>query len=92
MFDNTKPEELVEYKPVSGRMLYDSCAWKAELAELYKSKADTDLAAWVRERYEHDGLEVVPKLRKYIELQASCEDDGGTPYKIPTLVYYFDPV
>merc|ERR1711871_1726581 len=51
MFDNTKPDELLEYKSVSGRMLYDSCAWKAELADLYKSKADTDLATWVSERY-----------------------------------------
>merc|ERR1711871_81526 len=92
LFDNTNPTEMLQYKPVSGRMLYDAAAWKPELADLYRSKADTDLATWVCERYEVEGLEVLPKLRKYIELQASCESADGTPYKIPTLVYYFDAV
>jgi len=90
VYDAAKPAERLAYKAVSGMMLYDTNAWKPALAALYASRADTDLAAWVRERYEvQEGVEVVPPLRSYIELEASCEDKQGTPYKIPTLIYHF---
>lgn len=30
---------------------------------------------------------VIPEGRSYVELQVSCVDDDGSPYKVPTVVY-----
>mmetsp|Transcript_25362 Transcript_25362/g.33102 ORF Transcript_25362/g.33102 Transcript_25362/m.33102 type:complete len:1104 (+) Transcript_25362:37-3348(+) len=75
--------------PQKGLMLYDSMAWKAELKALYESKMDTSLVEWVKERYADSPVEVLAENRKYVELQVSCENDAGDPYKVPTVVYRF---
>jgi len=75
--------------PQKGLMLYDTMAWKAELKELYQSKLDTNLVQWVKERYAASPVEALAPGRTYTELQVSCEDDEGNPYKVPTVLYKF---
>lgn len=75
--------------PQKGLMLYDSNAWKAELKTLYASKMDSNLVEWIKERYSESPVEVLAANRKYVELQVSCENDDGEPYKVPPVVYRF---
>ena len=55
--------------PVSGMFLYEEKSWKASLSELYASKKDAPLLAWMKERYgEHLGMKeeqvIFPKPRR----------------------------
>lgn len=74
-----------KFKQISGLMLYDRNAFTPDLKTLYESNQNTLLKEWIENRYQ--GL--VDCSRASIELQTSCSDDDGNPYKVPRVILYF---
>lgn len=85
MGNTSAAKEDLRFRSVSGLMLYDRNAFGKALKQLYADQMDLPLREWVETRYE--GL--VDCSRKYIEFQASCSDDNGDVYKVPTVICKF---